>query len=222
MDTSLSALFTVAGVRAGDSWVTLEHEMENRDAGTPELPERLVQDSELSSDNTVLLRRVSPGPYVSWESASVDVIRADWQTAFVTWVLNTQARSQHARKRVGGGDLVHKAPSQKRPRCDRIDGAPLGGRRSGDLANQNDSCTKCVGPKQVNAGCELPLACATQARWGWGVTTRGLSVRCAHGSCRNLRGHCDPCAQQHGGNRRRVGRDLAAVPLSRVVALPNS
>ena len=56
MDTALSALFTVAGVRAGDSWVTLEHEMENRDAGTPELPERLVQDSELSSDNTVLKR----------------------------------------------------------------------------------------------------------------------------------------------------------------------
>ena len=45
------------------------------------------------------------------------------------------------------------------------------------------------------------------------------SDRCAHGSCRNLHGYCDPCAQQHGGNRRRVGRDLGCSALSRVVAL---
>ena len=60
--------------------------------------------------------------------------------------------------------------------------------------------------------------------WGpaehvWAPTEVLEVCQCVQGSWRNLHGYCDPRAQQHGGNRRRVGHDLAAVPLSRMVAL---
>ena len=44
--------------------------------------------------------------------AEVDVTDADWQIPFVTYVLNTHAGWQRARKRVGGGDLGTLADSR--------------------------------------------------------------------------------------------------------------
>jgi hypothetical protein len=43
------------------------------------------------------------------------------------------------------------------------------------------------------------------------ATSRGLSVPCGHGSRLNLHVYCDPCAQQHGGNRRRFCRDMGCI-----------